>query len=299
MNLLLLGASGQVGRELQRSLAPLGPVRALGRTEAPLDDPAALAAAIDQAAPDVIVNAAAWTAVDAAEADEAGARRANAEAPALLAARARHLDALLVHYSTDYVFDGSGTRPWTEADRPQPLSAYGRSKLAGEEAIRASGCRHLILRTSWVHSAHGTNFARTMLRLSRERPSLRVVADQVGAPTGADLVADATAHALAAHARNPALGGTYHLAASGETSWYAYAERVIAAARAAGRAVLTTSVEPVTSAEYPTAARRPNNSRLDTARFRRTFDFGFPPWEEGVDRTVAALLAADPTTIRT
>lgn len=295
MKILLLGPDGQVGWELQRALAPLGGVIALGRhgpdgLVGDLAQPSALAATARRLRPDVIVNAAAYTAVDRAEQDPATAFAVNGEAPGVLAGVARELDAWLLHYSTDYVFDGSGSRPWTEDDVPRPLSVYGRSKRAGEEAILGSGCRHLILRTSWVHAARGDNFAHTMLRLAAERERLRVVGDQVGAPTGAELIADVSAHVLRAALARPELGGLYHLAAGGETSWCGYARHVIARARDAGRALAVTEIEAIPSAAYPTPAPRPLNSRLDTARLRERFGLVLPDWTAGVDRMLAEIL---------
>jgi len=290
MKILLFGCNGQVGWELQRSLAPLGDVVALDfdSTELAADftRPHELAATVRAVRPDVIVNAAAHTAVDKAEAEAELARTINAQAPGLLAAEAAASNAWLVHYSTDYVFDGSGDRPWSEDDPTGPLSVYGRSKLEGEQLVRASGCRHLILRTSWVYAARGGNFARTMLRLAAERDELRVIDDQIGAPTGADLLADVTAHALRAALTNPALAGTYHAVAAGETSWHRYAKLVIEWARSRGLAVRVApdAIQPVPSSAYQTAARRPLNSRLDCARLQRCFGLCMPAWQTGVVR---------------
>ena len=297
MRILLFGKDGQIGWELQRSLAPLGEVVALDRRgEAglcgDLADAQALRATVRSVSPDVIVNAAAYTAVDRAESDEALADAVNAVAPGVLAEEAAARSATLLQYSTDYVFDGSGTAPWREDAPTAPLSAYGRSKLRGEEAIRASGCRHLILRTSWVYGARGGNFARTMLKLAQERDQLRVVSDQVGAPTGADLLADLSAHLLRALEREPAWGGTYHAVAGGETSWHGYAAHVLAFAQAAGVAlkVAPTDVEPVPTTAYPTPARRPLNSRLDTTRLCERFGLTLPTWQQGVDRMLTEVL---------
>lgn len=295
--ILLLGKNGQVGWELQRALAPLAPLVALDRggdagLAGDLGDPRALAATVQALRPRAVVNAAAYTAVDRAEAEPRQARLLNADAPDALARAAADCGALLVHYSTDYVFDGSGTQPWRESDPPAPLNVYGRTKLAGEQAIRASGCRHLILRTSWVYAARGTNFPRTMLRLARERERLTVVDDQWGAPTGAELIADVTAHALRHCLQRPGDCGTYHLAASGATTWHAYAEHVFAVARAcgAGDALRVREVAPVPSAAFPTPARRPLNSRLDTARLRQVFGLTLPSWQHGVDRMLQETL---------
>jgi len=298
MKILLLGRSGQLGWELQRALVPLGELVALDRAgidglPADFEQPQTLAALLRALRPDVVVNAAAYTAVDRAEAEPARAQAVNAEAPAVLAREAAALGAWLLHYSSDYVYDGSGDAPRGEDAAPGPLSVYGRSKLDGEEAIRACGGRHLILRTSWVHAARGANFARTMLRLAAERDALAVVADQVGAPTGAELLADVSAHALRVLAARPALGGTYHCAAAGETSWHGYARYVIERARAAGVALKVTpeAVRAITSAQYPTPARRPLNSRLDTQRLRAAFGLHLPPWQVGVARMLDEILA--------
>ncbi|TAH47011.1 MAG: dTDP-4-dehydrorhamnose reductase [Betaproteobacteria bacterium] len=295
MKVLLLGANGQVGWELQRSLAPVGDVVALGRMGGDglcgdLARPDELVASVRRVAPDVIVNAAAYTAVDKAESEPDLARAINTEAVRRLAAEAATLGAWLVHYSTDYVFDGSGDHPWREDAATGPLSVYGRSKLEGEEAIRASGCRHLILRTSWVYAARGGNFARTMLRLAAERDRLTVIADQIGAPTGAELIADVSAHALRSALRDDKLSGIYHLAASGETSWHGYARFVIDEARALGLALKVTDIAPIPTSEYPTPARRPLNSRLDTARLRDLFGLALPDWRIGVRRMLREVL---------
>lgn len=297
MKILLLGKDGQVGWELQRSLAPLGELLAWGRQDADFLEPETLGARVRAVAPDVIVNAAAYTAVDRAESDEAAARAVNALAPAVLAREAKALGAWLVQYSTDYVFDGGKEGAWTELDPTRPLSAYGRSKCEGEEGIRASGARHLILRTSWVFGTHGANFAKTMLRLARERETLDVVADQHGAPTGAALLADATALALyriflaGPDAVADDYSGTYHLAASGSTSWYEYARHVLLRAREHG-AVLRAGPEqvlPVAASAFAAAAVRPANSRLDCSRFRSRFGLALPDWRRHVDRMVAEL----------
>jgi len=297
MRILLLGKDGQVGWELQRALAPLGELRACGRGEADFADPDALRALVRAAAPDVIVNAAAYTAVDKAESDQHAAHVCNAVAPSVLAEEAAALGAWLVHYSTDYVFDGSKQGAWAETDAVNPLSVYGRTKHDGEERIRASGARHLILRTSWVFAARGGNFARTMLRLAKERETLGVVADQHGAPTGAELLADATALALyriaALAGEAQGLSGTYHLAASGDTSWHAYARHVLAQAQAHG-AVLKTgpeAVQPIAASAFPTPAARPANSRLDCSKFCASFKLVLPDWRYHVNRMIAELAA--------
>lgn len=290
MKILLLGKNGQVGWELQRALAPLGDLVSVGRNEADLEQPDALRSLVRAVGPDVLVNAAAHTAVDRAESEPGRAMQVNAGSVEVLAQEMKLRDGWLVHYSTDYVFDGAKPRAYEESDAPNPQSVYGRSKLAGEEAIRASGCRHLVFRTSWVYSAHGANFAKTMLRLARERSELKVVSDQTGAPTGADLVADVTALALHRLGADPDFagraGGLYHLSAAGSTSWHGYATLLIESARAAGAAlrVIPDRVLPIASTEYPTPARRPANSLLDTARLCATFGLAMPPWEAGVRR---------------
>ncbi|MFD1710198.1 dTDP-4-dehydrorhamnose reductase [Ottowia sp. GY511] len=295
--ILLLGKNGQVGWELQRALAPLGPLTALdrhgqGALHGDLNDPDALAATVCALRPAAIVNAAAHTAVDRAESEPALARRLNAEAPAALAQAAAEVGALLVHYSTDYVFNGGGDTPWREGDATGPLSVYGATKLAGEEAIRASGCRHLIFRTSWVYAARGGNFARTMLRLAAERERLTIVDDQWGAPTGAELIADITAHTLRQCLARPEDGGTYHLAAAGYTTWFSYANHVFGQYRSAQAApeLVVKEVEPVASDTFPTPARRPHNSRLDTTRLQAVFGLTLPPWQQGVDRMLKEIL---------
>jgi len=297
MRILLLGKDGQVGWELQRALAPLGELRACGRGEADFADPDALRALVRAAAPDVIVNAAAYTAVDKAESDQHAAHVCNAVAPGVLAEEAAALGAWLVHYSTDYVFDGSKQGAWAETDAVNPLSVYGRTKYDGEERIRASGASHLILRTSWVFAARGGNFARTMLRLAKERETLSVVADQHGAPTGAELLADATALALyriaALGDKGRDLSGTYHLAASGSTTWHAYARHVLAQAQVHG-AVLKAgpeAVQAIATSAFPTPAARPANSRLDCSKFCASFGLVLPDWRYHVNRMIAELSA--------
>lgn len=295
MKILLLGCGGQVGWELQRALAPLGEVVALDRAGSDglcgdLCDAAGLRATLDAVAPDVIVNAAAHTAVDKAESEPELAQRINADAVAMLAEVAARRKAWLVHYSTDYVFDGSGTKPWQEDDATGPLSVYGQTKLAGEQAIRESGCAHLIFRTSWVYAARGANFARTMLRLAGERERLAVIADQIGAPTGADLIADVTAHALRTALHQPDVSGTYHLVAAGETSWHAYAGFVFDTARACGMALKVAEVAPIPTSDYPTPATRPLNSRLDTGKLQSIFGLYLPPWQHGVARMLHEIL---------
>jgi dTDP-4-dehydrorhamnose reductase len=295
MKILLLGARGQVGWQLARSLAVLGQVTALHRASTvacgDLAQPAALAGTIRDVAPDVIVNAAAYTAVDRAESERESAFAINAKACEVLAAEAGKLGAWLVHYSTDYVFDGTGERPWKETDPTAPVNVYGQSKLAGEQAV--TGCeRHIVLRTSWVFDTWGHNFLKSILRAAAQRESLNVVSDQWGAPTRAALIADATAHLL--RRATPDTAGTYHLAASGETTWHAYAQLAIEHAIECGMAMKTRpgQVCPVSTAQYPTAAARPANSRMDTTRLRRTFGLHLPPWQDGVRSVVAELAAA-------
>ena len=296
MNILLLGKSGQVGWELQRSLSVLGRVTALGHDEADFTQPQAVAQTVRALRPDVIVNAAAHTAVDKAEGEPARARLLNATTPGVLAEEAARLGAWLVHYSTDYVFDGSGDRPWVETDAPAPLSVYGATKLEGERLIQQSGCRHLILRTSWVYAARGGNFAKTMLRLARERERLTVIDDQWGAPTGAELIADVTAHAIRQVQQRPVgphdEAGIYHLAASGHASWNSYAKHVLAQAAQAQPAIelVAKEVAPVPTSAFPTPANRPHNSRLNTAKLQATFGLRLPPWQQGLDRMLAEIL---------
>ena len=279
MKILLTGGAGQLGRELKRSLAPLGELITCDRRQLDLADPDALRTAVRDAAPTVIVNAAAYTAVDKAETESGLADAINAAAPGLLAEEARRLGARLIHYSTDYVFDGSKASPYREDDATTPLSTYGRSKRQGELAIAASGARHLVLRTSWVFGLHGANFMKTMLRLGRERDELRVVGDQVGAPTWTRHLADATALILAGRSTAE---GLYHLAAGGETSWHGYAEAIFAEARATGLLEKSPTVHRITTAEYPLPAPRPANSRLDCARFSADFGLALPDWRTGL-----------------
>lgn len=297
MKILLFGKGGQVGWELQRALAPLGELIALdfdstGELSGDFSQPEAVAATVRVVAPDLIVNAAAHTAVDKAESEADLARLINATTPGRIAQEAKTLGAHLVHYSTDYVFDGSGDAPRDEAAATGPLSVYGRTKLEGEQLIAASGATHLILRTSWVYAARGGNFAKTMLKLAKERERLTVIADQIGAPTGAELLADVSAHAARMLRARPELSGLYHCVAAGETSWHGYATHVIERARAAGHAIKVApdAILPIPTTDYPTPATRPLNSRLDTRRLRDTFDLVLPPWQQGVDRMLAEIL---------
>jgi len=284
VKILLTGAAGQLGRELKRSLSCFGELTACDRGQLDLAKPEALRAAVRAIAPTVIVNAAAYTAVDKAEAEPAAADAINAAAPGILAEEARRLGALMIHYSTDYVFDGAKPTPYAETDTPAPLSAYGRSKRAGELEIAASGARHLIFRTSWVYGLHGANFMKTMLRLGRERGELRVVGDQVGAPTWTRHLADVTALIVA---RREVPDGLYHLAAAGETSWHGYAEAIFAEAQRAGLMEKVPVVHRIASADYPLPAARPANSRLDCSRFRRDFGLALPDWRTGLTDCLA------------
>ena len=292
MNILLLGKGGQVGWELQRALAPLGTVIAHDLDTADFSQPEQVAALVAAVRPDVIVNAAAHTAVDKAESEPDLARLINATTPGAIAREAAKLGALLVHYSTDYVFDGSGSAPRDETASTAPLSVYGSTKLEGEQLILASGCPHLILRTSWVFGARGGNFAKTMLKLAAEREALKVINDQVGAPTGADLLADVTAHAIRGIRARPELSGLYHLVAGGQTTWYDYARFVIEWARAKGVAVKVEpgAISPVPTTEYPTPARRPLNSRLNTTKLQQAFGLTLPDWQPGVERMLTEHL---------
>ncbi len=295
MKILLLGKNGQVGWELQRSLAPLGELVALDRHSTDhcgdLSNLEGIRATVRQVRPDLIVNAAAYTAVDKAESDVSTAHTVNAEAPGVLAEAAQTAGAWLVHYSTDYVFDGSGSKPWREDDPTGPLNVYGRSKLQGEKRIIAMCKKHLILRTSWVYAARGGNFAKTMLRLARERDRLSVVNDQFGAPTGADLLADVTAHMALAARHGGSAAGVYHVAAAGETSWHGYARYVVEHATKSGMPLLTSlsAVDPVSTAAFPTPAVRPGNSRLNTAKLRESFGLTLPKWQQGVARMLSEI----------
>lgn len=299
MNILLLGANGQVGWQLRRSLAPLGDVTALDRRSqafcGDLSDTSGLANTVRTLRPDVIVNAAAYTAVDRAEAEKDLAFQINATACKVLAIEAAALGAWLVHYSTDYVFDGSGSRPWEETDMPSPLNTYGASKLAGEQHITAQTPHHLIFRTSWVFDSWGQNFLKSILRAAAVRDSLNVVSDQWGAPTRAALIADVTAHAIQ-RVRAPdgaTLAGVYHLAAAGETHWHTYAMTVVQQALARGIPLQTQPdrIAPIPASQYPVAAARPANSRLNTAKLRRAFNLQMPAWQAGVDAVVGELAA--------
>ena len=280
MRVLLTGRNGQVGWELERSLGPLGELIATDRAVLDLADPESIRRAVREARPAVIVNAAAYTAVDRAEAEPDDARRINAAAPGVLAAEARRMGALLVHYSTDYVFDGAKEAPYTEEDLANPLNVYGRSKLEGEQAIVASGCHHLILRTSWVYSGRGNNFLRTILRRARQQPELRVVNDQIGAPTSAAAIARATAAVL----RNVRREGIFHMSASGKTSWHGFAEAIVA------HAGLATRIVGIRSEDYPAAARRPRNSLLDNAKLNAVFGIALEDWRTPLAAVMAEVV---------
>lgn len=295
MNILVTGCHGQVGFELQRALAPLGEVVAVDLADCDLSDSEAIRALVRRVQPGAIVNPAAYTAVDKAETDRARVFAVNETAPRVFGEEAARLGVPVVHYSTDYVFDGGKTTPYTESDAPNPQNLYGASKWAGEQALAAANPQHLILRTSWVVGAHGANFAKTMLRLAAEREQLTVVADQFGAPTSAALLADLTAQLLRQYQREGAAGfpfGTYHVAAAGETTWCDYARFVIGEAVAAGKTLKARpdNVLPIATADYPTPARRPANSRLDTRHFRETFGLRLPPWQEGLRHILQQIL---------
>ena len=299
MTSLVFGANGQVGQELLRALAPLGEVTAATRSgtlhdgsaclTADFSDPESVVALLDTARPTRVINAAAYTAVDKAESEPAAAQAANAETPGAIARWCAAHDVPLVHYSTDYVFDGSGSRPYRPDDDTAPLGVYGASKLAGEEAIRAAGGRHLIFRTAWVYAAHSQNFLRTMLRVGAERDVLRVVADQIGTPTPAALIADVTAQIL--RADDPG-SGTWHLTATGETSWHGFAEAIFGGAVARGLIARAPTVEAITTADYPTPAKRPAYSRLDITTLEHDFGIALPTWQAGLDGVLDTLAAA-------
>lgn len=296
MNILLFGKTGQVGWELQRALAPLGHVIALDtHSEDYCGDfryPERIAETILRIKPDVIVNAAAHTAVDKAESEPELAYLLNAASVEAIAKAATTVGAWVIHYSTDYVFPGDGNTPWKETDATAPLNVYGESKLAGEQALQKYCANHLIFRTSWVYAGKGNNFAKTMLRLAKDKKELGVINDQFGAPTGAELLADCTAHAIRTAKVKPEVAGLYHLVASGTTTWHDYAALVFAEAREAGIELALTTLNPVPTTAYPTPARRPHNSRLNTEKFQQNFDLVLPDWDVGVKRMLAELFAA-------
>lgn len=295
MNILLFGKNGQLGWELQRSLAPLGALTCLATDStdycADFTNPDGVIATLRALRPEVIVNASAYTAVDLAESEPEKAHLLNAITVEAIAREAQRSGAWLVHYSTDYVFPGSGSKPWDEADPPAPLNVYGQSKLAGEQAIRRYCAKHLIFRTSWVYASRGHNFARTMLQLASSRSQLSVINDQFGAPTGADLLADCTAQAVLKVMNTPEAAGLYHLTAAGVTTWYDYACLVFAEARAAGIELMLDRPLAVPSSAWSGAARRPLNSRLNNAKFEQTFGITLPAWQPGVRRMVSELIA--------
>lgn len=299
MKILLIGRNGQVGFELRRALAPLGEIVAVDYPDCDLTRADSVRGVVRSAAPDVIVNAAAYTAVDRAESEGETARAINAVAPGVLGEEARQLGATVIHYSTDYVYDGTKAGCYVETDATNPLCVYGASKCDGDLALAASAARHFVFRTSWVFGAHGANFVKTMLRLAAERDRLNVVADQIGAPTSAALIADVTAQVLAQTRYRPAAelpSGIYHLVADGETSWHGIAQAVIRGARARGARLKMEpdAVRAITTAEYPLPARRPANSRLDTTLLARTFGLVMPPWQAGLDHVLSQLIG-DPT----
>lgn len=296
MTILLFGGNGQVGQELLRALAPLGKVVATTRSGllpdgsacevADFNQPDSLVAMLDRVRPAIVVNAAAYTAVDKAEQDVEAAFRANVEAPGVIARWCAAAGVPFVHYSTDYVFDGEGTAPYHEDQPTAPLGVYGTSKRDGEDAVRAAGGRHLIFRTAWVYASHGANFLRTMLRVGAEREALRVVADQVGTPTPAALIADVTAKALQ---HTGGLSGTWHLTASGQTSWHGFAEAIFAEALARGVLAKVPSVEAIVTSEYPTPAKRPSWSVLDNRKLQQDFGIALPAWQDGLKRVIGEI----------
>jgi len=295
VKILLFGKNGQVGWELQRSLSSVGELVALDTDDQmPCGDFTRLEdiiQTIHSVSPDIIVNAAAYTAVDKAESESALAHTINTQAPKILAQESLKIGAWLVHYSTDYVFDGNGTKPWKETDPTAPINIYGSTKLEGEKAVINSGCKHLIFRTSWIYSARGENFIKTMIRLAQSRDHLSVIDDQIGAPTGAELLADVTAHSICTALRQPQVSGLYHLAAKGEISWYGYANFVLDKARQSGikLQVQAENIRPVTTDVFPQTARRPGNSRLNTKKIEHTFDLTLPLWQTGVTRMLTEI----------
>ena len=288
MNILLFGKDGQVGWELNRLVQPLGEVTAMGRLEADFSEPEALRKIVQSYRPDVIINAAAYTAVDRAEEEEALAMLVNSEAPGVLAEEARKINALLIHYSTDYVFDGENEKPYAESDEPNPINVYGNSKLGGERAIQNSGCRYIILRTSWVYSSRGKNFFLTVVRLAEKQPRLAIVSDQTGAPTWARMIADATI-AVLKQACGEVLSGSfvsdvYHLTSRGQTTWYGFATKILSDNRITSvlKGRQPPGIDPLTTAQYPTPARRPKNSTLDISKIESRYDLQLPDWEKSL-----------------
>lgn len=294
MNILLFGKNGQVGWELQRALAPLGNLIVVDRHSSEycgdFENPKGVAETVRKIKPAVIVNATAYTAVDKAETEQDKARLVNATSITALAVAAEEIGAWLIHYSTDYVFDGSGDRPWCEDDATAPLNVYGQTKLEGEQAIVNNMSKYLIFRTSWVYAAKGNNFAKTMLKLAKDRDTLSVINDQFGAPTGAELIADSTAHAIRVALNDSSVAGLYHLIAAGETTWHAYATSVIDFAKQQGVELNVQVINPVPTSAFPTPARRPANSRLNTEKFQQTFCLTLPDWQKGVERMLLETL---------
>ncbi|ORM53627.1 dTDP-4-dehydrorhamnose reductase [Pantoea conspicua] len=294
MNILLFGKNGQVGWELQRALAPLGNLIVVDRHSSDycgdFENPRGIAETVRKLKPAVIVNATAYTAVDKAESEQDKARLVNATSIEALAQAAEEIGAWLIHYSTDYVFDGSGEEAWLEDDATAPLNVYGQTKLEGEQAIARCMTRYLIFRTSWVYAAKGNNFAKTMLKLAKERETLSVINDQFGAPTGAELIADSTAHAIRSALNDDNVAGTYHLIAAGETTWHAYASKVIEFAKEQGVELKVQVINPVPTSAFPMAAKRPANSRLNTEKFQHTFGLTLPDWTLGVERMLLETL---------
>ncbi len=296
MKILLFGKDGQIGWELQRSLAFMGELTALDTDDRKLcgdfTQPDDIIQTIHSVSPDVIVNAAAYTAVDKAESESELAYTINTQAPEILAQESRKLGAWLIHYSTDYVFDGNGVKPWKETDPTTPMNVYGLTKLEGERAVTNSGCKHLIFRTSWVYSARGENFIKTMIRLAQNQDHLSVIDDQIGAPTGAELLADVTTHSICTALRQPQVSGLYHLTTKGETSWYGYASFVLDRIRKTGIKLKVQSerIQPVSTDTFPQTARRPGNSRLNTKKIERTFNLTLPLWQTGVARMLTEIL---------
>ncbi|AVR05011.1 dTDP-4-dehydrorhamnose reductase [Pluralibacter gergoviae] len=296
MNILLFGKTGQVGWELQRSLAPLGNLIALDVHSSDycgdFSNPQGIADTVRRVRPDVIVNAAAHTAVDKAESEMDFAQLLNATTVEAIAKAASEIDAWVIHYSTDYVFPGTGDSPWSETDETAPLNVYGKTKLAGEKALQTYCTKHLIFRTSWVYASRGNNFAKTMLRIAKDRADISVINDQFGAPTGAELLADCTAHAIRIAQSRPEVAGLYHLVAGGITTWYDYAALVFDEARNAGMTLSLKTLSPVSTSAYVTPALRPANSRLDTTRFQQQFGLTLPDWEVGVRRMLEELFTS-------
>jgi len=296
VNILLFGKTGQVGWELQRSLAPLGNLIALDVHSSDycgdFSNPQGIADTVRRVRPDVIVNAAAHTAVDKAESEMDFAQLLNATTVEAIAKAASEIDAWVVHYSTDYVFPGTGDSPWSETDETAPLNVYGKTKLAGEKALQTYCTKHLIFRTSWVYASRGNNFAKTMLRIAKDRADISVINDQFGAPTGAELLADCTAHAIRIAQSRPEVAGLYHLVAGGITTWYDYAALVFDEARNAGMTLSLKTLSPVSTSAYVTPALRPANSRLDTTRFQQQFGLTLPDWEVGVRRMLEELFTS-------